>query len=60
MLTGAEPHQTVRVPTGRDEASPTEARLEQADLDDAPARRWAVALDTGHLVFVDSHQLVTE
>jgi hypothetical protein len=25
-----------------------------------PARRWAVALDAGGLVFVDSHQLVAE
>jgi hypothetical protein len=25
-----------------------------------PARRWAVALDAGGLVFVDSDQLVTE
>ncbi|MGE5697495.1 MAG: hypothetical protein ACM4D3_20360 [Candidatus Sericytochromatia bacterium] len=25
-----------------------------------PARRWAVALDTGGLVFVDSDQLVAE
>ncbi|MCT7658333.1 hypothetical protein [Mycobacterium deserti] len=25
-----------------------------------PARRWAVMLDNGGLVFVDSHQLVTE
>ena len=25
-----------------------------------PARRWAVALDNGDLVFVDTHQLVTE
>jgi len=25
-----------------------------------PARRWAVALDTGDLVFVDSDQLVAE
>ena len=25
-----------------------------------PARRWAVALDTGGLVFVDSEQLVPE
>ena len=25
-----------------------------------PARRWAVRLDTGDLVFVDTHQLVTE
>jgi len=25
-----------------------------------PARRWAVALDTGGLVFVDSDQLVVE
>jgi hypothetical protein len=25
-----------------------------------PARRWAVTLDTGDLIFVDSHQLVAE
>jgi hypothetical protein len=25
-----------------------------------PARRWAVMLDTGDLVFVDTHQLVAE
>jgi hypothetical protein len=25
-----------------------------------PARRWAVALDAGGLVFVDSHQLAAE
>ena len=25
-----------------------------------PARRWAVQLDTGDLVFVDTHQLVAE
>lgn len=25
-----------------------------------PARRWAVALDTGDLIFVDSDQLVAE
>ncbi len=55
--TGAEVHGTVVEDFG-DTAGHAVDIGENRIVD--PARRWAVTLDTGDLIFVDSHQLVAE